>query len=65
MFPTMTRLFDPLQPCPVHGNLIIHLVCLARDAIDVLVLRIHLLAHSLSEVTETLSCAVEGIYHSR
>jgi hypothetical protein len=64
MLPAIIHLLDPLQSRPVHGNLIIHLVRLASDAINVLVLCIHFLAHSLSEVAETFSGAVEGIYHS-
>ena len=52
---------NPIQSCPVHGNLIIHLIRLARNPLNVLVLRIDLLAHRAAEVVEALGCAVEGI----
>jgi hypothetical protein len=59
--PPNTRLLDPIQPRAVHSNLIIHLISLARNALNMLVLRVDFLAHGATEVVEALSCTVEGI----
>jgi hypothetical protein len=44
-------LMDPIQPRTVHSDLIIHLVSLADDTIDVLVLRVDFLAHRAAQST--------------
>jgi hypothetical protein len=42
-------------------DLIIHLVCLARNLVDLFVLRIRLGAHGATKLIEALCCAVEKI----
>lgn len=54
-------LLNPIQPRAIHSNLIIHLVRLARNPLNMLILRVHFLAHRATEMIEAFGCAVEGI----
>jgi hypothetical protein len=60
--PTSHDLLDSVQPGPVHSDLIIHLIGLARDPLDVLVLCVHLLPHGLTELVQALSRTTKRIY---
>jgi hypothetical protein len=56
------RLMDTIESAPVQSNLIVDLVHLAADTLDVLVLRIDLVAHCSGEFVETTCCSVEEVY---
>ena len=47
-------LLNPVQPCTVHGNLIIHLIRLLADPLEMSILCLHLVTHSATQLVETL-----------
>lgn len=47
------RLVNPVQPSPVHSNLIINLVRLLDNPINMSVLRFYLLTHGFRQRTES------------
>jgi hypothetical protein len=62
--PASQHLLDPVQPRPVHGNLVINLVRLACNPLDVFVLCVHLLTHCLTKLVQALSSTTERIYRN-
>ena len=57
----MSRLSNPIQPSPIDRNLIINLIRLVNNPINVLVLAVDLLAHSLTKSIKSLGSAVNGV----
>lgn len=68
MYATLTTklssLLNSIQPRTVHSNLIIHLIRLARNPLNMPILRVHLIAHRPAQLIEALSRTVESIYSS-
>lgn len=54
-------LLDAVKPGPVHGNLIVHLVRLTNNPLNVLILRIHFLAHGPTQMVESPGRSVERV----
>jgi len=54
-------LLNPVQPRTIHSNLIINLICLARNPLNMLILRIDFLTHRATEMIKTLGRSVQSI----
>jgi hypothetical protein len=64
--PTSVSLFlallEPIQPCAVHRNLIVHLIRLVPDTCQVYILRICLIAYRPAQLIHPLRRTMQRIY---
>lgn len=57
----LSLLADAIEARPIHRNLVIHLIRLVDDAVNVLILRVNLLAHGLAQLVKRSSAAMDGV----
>jgi hypothetical protein len=57
----MIALLETVQPCAVHGNLIVHLVRLPMEDFKLLIVRVRFSAYSATQLIESRGRAVQRI----